>query len=116
MRGNDSGPLYVVDKNTEKNQLIIGYEDDTLLWKKEIIVSETNWISGLEPKFPLECEVRLRHRQPLQKSKILNQKSKILNQKSKIIIKFVKPQRAATPGQFAVLYLKSECLGGGVIS
>lgn len=101
-------PIFVVGKNIKKNQLIVGYENDPLLYKKQICVTRVHWIHGKAPKFPLKCDVRLRHRQPLQKSSILNLQSSI-------IIKFDKPQRAPTPGQFAVIYLKGECLGGGVI-
>jgi len=101
-------PLFVVDKNIKKNQLIVGYENDPLLYKKQIRAVRVNWIRGKAPKFPLKCETRLRHRQPLQKSSILNLKSSF-------IIKFDKPQRAPTPGQFAVLYKNGECLGGGVV-
>lgn len=97
-------PVFVVSKNMRKNELIVGYENDPLLFKQEIAIESVNWIAGRAPKFPLKCEVRLRHRQPLQKCTI----------KAKRII-FDKPQRALTPGQFAVFYLKGECLGGGVV-
>ena len=91
--------------------MIVGYEDDSLLYKKEAEVTDINWISQ-EPKFPLNCEVRLRHRQPLQKCTVCH------SDRSGGIpysIKFKKPQRAVTPGQFAVFYKKGECLGGGAI-
>jgi len=108
LKKQNSKPVFVVDKNIKANILIVGYEHDPLLLKKNIEVVDVNWITGLSPKFPLKCEVRLRHRQPLQKAKIIGHNKKI-------IIDFEKPQRAVTPGQFAVLYKKGECLGGGVI-
>lgn len=97
-------PVFVVAKNSKKNELVVGYENDPLLYSREIRVKNASWIAGRAPKFPLKCEVRLRHRQPLQKCFL---------RAGKVI--FDKPQRAATPGQFAVFYKNSECLGGGVI-
>jgi tRNA-specific 2-thiouridylase len=106
----NSKPFFVVDKNIRKNELIVGYENDPLLHKNEINVKDINWIAGRKPKFPLKCEVRLRHRQPLQDCQVIKSvKSKV----HKVIFK--KTQRAVTPGQFAVFYLKGECLGGGEI-
>lgn len=108
----DRKPLFVVDKNIKKNLLILGYKDDPLLNKKEVSVDEVSWI-GQAPKFPVKCEVRLRHRQPLQ-SCILN-RFPLTGGCKGVFAQFDKPQRAVTPGQFAVFYLKGECLGGGVI-
>ena len=100
--------LFVLDKRPKTNQLVVGSADDSLLFKKKIQVSKVNWIAGQAPKFTLKCEVRLRHRQLLQKAIIKNTKSEI-------IIEFEEEQRAVTPGQFAVFYKKDKCLGGGVI-
>lgn len=107
--GLKSKPYFVVSKNQKKNELIVGPENDPALFTKEITVGEVNWVSGQTPKFPLKCLVRLRHRQPLQKCHC-----EPLG-KSNLLVKFGRPQRAVTPGQFAVFYLKGECLGGGVI-
>ncbi|MEK7189664.1 MAG: tRNA 2-thiouridine(34) synthase MnmA [Patescibacteria group bacterium] len=101
--------LFVVDKHSKNNQLVIGSADDSLLFKKKIQVSKVNWLAGQPPVFPLKCEVRLRHRQPLQKAII-----KCIGKK--IEVNFEKPQRAVTPGQFAVFYRGNECLGGGTIA
>lgn len=102
--------LYVVKKDQQKNLLIVGKDDDPLLFSIEILIKDVNWISGLLPKFPLKCEVRLRHCQILQKVIIqLDKTSK------NIIIKFNKTQRAVASGQFAVFYKDNKCLGGGVI-
>lgn len=97
-------PLFVVNKNFVTNDLIVGEENDPLLWKKEIEVEAIHWISGVAPKFPLRAKVRLRHRQELQNCIVENNK-----------IIFKKSQRAATPGQFAVVYQGRVCLGGGII-
>lgn len=108
VKTNDNRPMYVLKKNFEKNELVVGFEDDPLLYKKEIELTDLHWTSGQAPQFPIKCEVRVRHRQPLQKCKV-EQKD------SAVIVSFAKKQRAVTPGQFAVFYRKGECLGGGVI-
>lgn len=105
----DTKPLYVVGKDQEKNELIVGQGDNPLLYKKEIQVIDMHWISGHAPEFPLQCKVRLRHRQELQ-SAICRM------EQDRCIIEFEAKQKAVTPGQFAVLYTKDACLGGGVIS
>ncbi|MBI5729229.1 MAG: tRNA 2-thiouridine(34) synthase MnmA [Candidatus Magasanikbacteria bacterium] len=104
----DSRPLFVFEKRTKTNELVVGYESDSLLYKKEVALADVRWISGQSPKFPLQCEVRLRHRQPLQKA-IVSLQSSVFS------LSFAKPQRAVTPGQFVVFYRKGECLGGGVV-
>ncbi len=117
--GGDTRPLYVIGKKLETNELVVGYEDNPALFSKEITVSEVNWTSGQEPKFPLKCEVRLRHRQPLEKCVVTCHSERSEAQPrnpSTVTVTFAKPQRAVTPGQFAVFYKKGECLGGGVIT
>lgn len=105
----ETRPLYVVAKYLPTNELVVGFEDDQLLYKKEIFVQEVSWTSGQIPSFPLQCQVRLRHRQKLKKCVLK------MNNKGLLQVNLVKPERAVTPGQFAVFYLKGECLGGGVI-
>lgn len=102
-------PLFVVAKRQEKNELVVGYEDDSLLYSSEIRVLDMHWISGQEPDLPLECLVRTRHRQALQAARV-----HVHN--GQTAVTFTTPQRAITPGQFVVMYTKDECLGGGVIA
>ena len=102
-------PWYVVEKRPMTNELVIGHENDALLYKKEIVLDDVRWVSGVEPTLPFSCMVRLRHRQKLEKAKITIQNVKI-------VLHFLHPQRAVTPGQFAVFYKNGECLGGGVIA
>ncbi len=102
-------PLFVVEKRMNTNELVVGYEDDPLLYQKKVILKDVHWTLGQSQMLPLQCEVRLRHRQPLQKAKVQSKKGK------EVVIEFDTPQRAVTPGQFAVFYLRGECLGGGVV-
>jgi tRNA-specific 2-thiouridylase len=108
--GGNTKPLYVVAKNFETNELVVGFEDDPLLYKEEAVVENVNWINIELLKFPLKCQVRLRHRQPLQDCTV-----EMGERMGEFMIKFKKPQRAVTPGQFAVFFKKGECLGGGAV-
>lgn len=108
-KSENTKPLFVVDKKNKENILVVGFENDSALYKKEIIVGNLNWINDV-PKFPFKCMVRLRHRQNL--AKCILKQGKL---KTQIIVEFDKQERAVTPGQFAVFYKNKVCLGGGVI-
>lgn len=106
-----SKPIFVVGKNYNKNELIIGYEDDKMLYSKEIVLSNIHWIAGAAPKMPFKCQYRLRHRQPFGTCVV----SVVKNKKNTFKIKFSKPERAVTPGQYIVFYKNGACLGGGEV-
>lgn len=115
-QNSDTKPFFVIKKDIKKNILFVGYENDSELLKKEIEVENVNWIDGQKPKLPLKCEVRLRHRQPLQQCHCeAKGNAKRSLRRGNLIVKFSNPQKAVTPGQFAVLYSKGVCLGGGTI-
>jgi len=109
------GPYFVVAKDLKNNVLIVAKtEEEKNFYKNEVIIKETNWISGHVPDFSKRYSGRIRYRQPLQPCRIANLKSQIPNFKSIKVI-FEKPQRAVTPGQSLVLYKGNEMLGGGII-
>jgi tRNA-specific 2-thiouridylase len=51
----------------------------------------------------------VRYRQPDQACRVS------IDDGGAVRVRFAEPQRAVTPGQFAVLYDGERCLGGGVI-
>ena len=112
---------YVVGKDAENNILYVGEgEQDEKLYKNELVVSDSHWISGEEPNLPLRCQARIRYRQPLQSCEIKcieNQKSETMNNVSCFMfhVSFDSPQRAVTPGQSIVFYNGEVVVGGGVI-
>ncbi len=103
------GPWYVLDKDLKRNFLIVT-KNEKDLEKKELIAKDVNWISGKEPKLPLKVKAKIRYRHKSTTATI----TKILNSKT-YHLKFIKPQRAITPGQSVVFYKGEELLGGGVI-
>ena len=113
-------PYYVASKEFQTNTLVVAEGNkDEILFKKEIEVSDINWIGGAQPKFPLKCKARIRYRQPLQKCAVFP----LGHRMSKLRVVFDEPQKAATPGQSAVFYVPAkalvkeggELLGGGVM-
>lgn len=82
--------------------------DHPALFKKTLLAKDWHWVSGVTPELPLVCQARIRYRQPLEACEVHAAEDGLE-------VRFVKPQRAVTPGQFVVLYAGDEVLGGGVI-
>ncbi len=102
-----SSPLYVLEKNISTNAIILGSRDE--LARKEFIVSEINWISGLAPRTNFMCTVQTRYR-----SKVTPCFLKPLPS-GEIQVTLINPIPDITPGQAAVFYDGDTCLGGGII-
>lgn len=102
-----SEPLFVIGYNVQKNELIVGTENE--LYKKEFIVKDINLLLFDEIKEPLECEVKVRY------STNQNQCTIIQLDENTIKVSMQEPIRAVTPGQSAVFYLGDIVVGGGKI-
>jgi tRNA-specific 2-thiouridylase len=103
-------PWYVVKKDLESNQLIIGQgHDHPGLYSKQITVGQIHWVADPPKEFPFNCSAKIRYRQKDQLCTVTNIENGMLQ------IEFENKQFAPTPGQSAVLYKNDECLGGGII-
>jgi len=108
--GADDRPWYVLDKDLGRNVLIVGQgHDHPLLYHDVVEVSAMRWLTPHPPALPARCHARLRYRQADQACRVEDAGS------GRVRLRFERPQRAVTPGQSAVLYRGTECLGGGVI-
>ena len=101
------GPFYVLDKDLKKNLLIVSRNEKDL-YKKEVVLKNINWISGVSPKLPIKVKAKIRYSHKAAEA-VLRLKNK------RYILMFKKGQRAVTPGQSAVFYKGTEVLGGGII-
>lgn len=102
-----SEPLYVCDIDKDKNQVVLGSNDD--LFSDTLFVKNFNWISGEVPKSEFKCKVKIRYRQKEQEATIYPLENGVVK------IVFDVSQRAITPGQAAVAYDGDVVLGGGII-
>jgi tRNA-specific 2-thiouridylase len=109
-RDTEASPWYVAGKDMGKNRLLVVQgHDHPLLLSGSLEATHLHWISGQAPALPLRCTAKTRYRQADQGCRI----SKIESDRCRV--EFDLPQRAVTPGQYAVFYAGDECLGGGVI-
>ncbi len=102
----DATPYYVVGLKPELNQVIVGKDAD--LWQNWLQVSDMNWLIGAEPDFSQDYTVKIRYRHQAARARISQQDGQYM-------ITFAEPQRAITPGQFAVVYQEDQVIGGGEI-
>jgi tRNA-specific 2-thiouridylase len=106
--GLSSGPYFVKQLNPKINQVVVT-KNEKDLYQKEILLSPFNFISGKIPKKPIKVMAKIRYGHQEQPATLYPPEN---NQLKPV---FKKPQRAITPGQFAVFYSGKICLGGGKI-
>lgn len=102
-----SDRLYVLKLDIPNNRVILGSNEE--LFSREVNVRDFNWIAGDEIPSEFRCSAKIRYKHKEQPCTV-----KYLGNR-KATITFDEPQRAATPGQSAVLYDGDVVLGGGVI-
>jgi tRNA-specific 2-thiouridylase len=102
------GPLYVVDKDLERNILIVSENENNGVNKFRIC--DMNWMMDFEEN-ELDAEVMTRYRSTLYKAKIC-----ILRSEGRATINTLEPVRDLAPGQLAVLYKDDAVIGSGFIS
>lgn len=99
--------LYVVRIDPEKNQVILGSNND--LFGRELIADDVNWISEELPSEPIRVTAKVRYRGKEEAATLT------FLDDSHFKLVFDSPQRAITPGQSAVIYQGDTVLGGGII-
>lgn len=107
--GRPEQPWYVAAKDAARNALIVVQgHDHPLLASTALTTGSWHWL-GPAPAGALRCTVKVRYRQADQRALLTPL------QRGTVHLEFAEPQRAVTPGQYAVAYDGTRCLGGGVI-
>ena len=102
-----SEPLFVIGFNKNKNELIVGTENET--YKKEMLVKDVNLLLVDELKDKMEVLVKTRYSSKEEKAIIEMTENNVI----KVI--FDNPIQRITPGQSAVFYIDDIVVGGGKI-
>ncbi len=99
--------LYVIRIDAATNQIIVAGND--ALFQQEITIFKSLWNCDSPPLADHDYQVRIRYGQQLQRARVH------LEEGGQGTISFHEPQRAITPGQFAVIYDRGRLLGSGEI-
>ena len=99
---------FVIGKDLARNLLIVQQGEHEELFSLGLHAPKMHFIAGEAPARTFECTAKFRYRQP-------DQAVRVTMDRVGCTIDFLQPQRAVTPGQWAVLYDGEVCLGGGTI-
>jgi len=105
--GFSGGPFFVTGSDVKRNILKVTRDEKNLL-SREVFLSPCNFFGGM-PRRAIRVKAKVRYRQAAAPGLL----RPLSWSRAKIV--FDKPQRAVTPGQFAVLYQRNVCLGAGEI-
>jgi tRNA-specific 2-thiouridylase len=103
-------PLYVVDLDPTRNEVIVGEDQD--LWTREVEVGRVNLIAVPRLDGPQRVLAKIRYAQAAAPA------TAIPLPEGHVCLRFDEPQRAVAPGQAAVFYDVSDpdlLVGGGTI-
>ena len=99
--------VFVLEKNAAENTVTLG--DPEGLFKSTVTVQGLNLIGRSSLCDGGEYDVKIRYAHRAARAKVFHRGG------GKLSVEFAEPQRAPSPGQFAVLYDGNEAVGGGVI-
>ncbi|GBR77374.1 tRNA-specific 2-thiouridylase MnmA [Candidatus Termititenax dinenymphae] len=99
-------PLYVLELDACKNEVIVGCEAETLC--SGLIADDLNWLISEQPE-KMSAMVKIRSAQK-------EFPAEIIPKNNGIEVKFASPQKAVTKGQSVVVYQGDYVAGGGVIT
>ncbi len=102
------GRWFVVRKDLSENVLWVSHGDESPLYTEECLVEGLNWIPERPAQEEFSCTAKFRYRQSEQGVRV-----RLKGDRAQVL--FDRPQRAVTPGQYAVFYEGERCIGGGVI-
>ncbi|MCB1616607.1 MAG: tRNA 2-thiouridine(34) synthase MnmA [Pseudomonadales bacterium] len=112
LKGASEAPWYVLDKDLERNVLIVGQGNNhPRLFKNTLTADNLHWITEapVEDGQAFACMAKTRYRQP-------DQACRIVCDKGRVTVSFEQAQRAVTPGQAVVFYEGDICLGSATIT
>jgi len=108
-RGYSEQPWYVAAKDSRRNVLVVVQgHDHPLLTSSGLTTGPMHWLAPPHTE-PFRCTAKVRYRQADQPALCEPQPDGTAR------LVFDQPQRAVTPGQYAVIYNGARCLGGAVI-
>lgn len=103
----DATPWYVVGLDAARNTVVVGKPEALLC--RLLLVDKPHWLAGRPPLLPAEFLVKLRYRHEAASARVE------AAEEGRLLVAFATPQRAVTPGQFAVFHHGDEVVGCGEI-